>query len=207
MTPIRLYTWGTPNGQKASIMLEEVGLPYLVQPTDISKGGTQTPAYLAMNPNGKIPVIEDPDAGRIVSESGAILLYLADRAGKLQPLPGSADLEWMFFQAAHVGPMLGQLGFFKIFSAEKIPAAIARFEKETDRVLDVLDTRLAASEHLGGAEYGLADIMTWPWLNGAVTRLGKSLEARPNLARWMAAVGGRPAVQAGMKVPELPPAA
>ncbi len=206
MTPIRLYTWGTPNGQKASIMLEEVGLPYLVQPVDIGHGGTQAPEYLAMNPNGKIPVIEDPDAGRTVCESGAVLLYLAERAGKLQPLPGSQDLTWMFFQAAHVGPMLGQLGYFKLFAAEKLPAAIARFETETDRILGVLDTRLAQSEHLGGAQYGLADIMTWPWIDGAARRLGKSLDSRPNLARWVAAVAGRPAVQAGMKVPELPAA-
>ena len=206
MTPIRLHTWGTPNGQKASIMLEEVGLPYLVQPVDIGHGGTQTPEYLAMNPNGKIPVIEDPDAGRVVVESGAILLYLAERAGKLQPPPGSQDLTWMFFQAAHVGPMLGQLGYFKMSASEKQPAAIARFEAETDRILGVLDTRLAQSEHLGGAQYGLADIMTWPWINSAMRRLDKSLDARPHLARWLAAVGARPAVQAGMKVPELPAA-
>ncbi len=207
MTPILLYTWGTPNGQKASIMLEEVGLPYVVQAVDIGHGGTRTPEYLAMDPNGKIPLIEDPDAGRIVSESGAILLYLAERAGKMQPLPGSQDLTWMFFQAAHVGPMLGQLGYFKVFAPEPVPAAIARFETESDRILDVLDTRLAQSEHLGGAQYGLADIMTWPWVNSGVRRLGKSLDARPNLARWAAAVGERPAVQAGMKVPELPSAA
>ena len=206
MTPIRLYTWGTPNGQKASIMLEEVGLPYVVQPVDIGHGGTQSPEYLAMNPNGKIPVIEDSDAGRTVVESGAILLYLAERAGKLLPPPGGQDLTWMFFQAAHVGPMLGQLGYFKVFAAEKLPAAIARFEGETDRILGVLDTRLGQSEHLGGAQYGLADIMTWPWINSAAKRLGKSFDARPNLARWVEAVGSRPAVQAGMKVPEMPAA-
>ena len=207
MTPILLYTWGTPNGQKASIMLEEVGLPYVVQAVDIGHGGTRTPEYLAMDPNGKIPLIEDRDAGRVVSESGAILLYLAERAGRLQPLPGSQDLTWMFFQAAHVGPMLGQLGYFKVFASEKVPAAIDRFETESERILDVLDTRLAQSEHLGGAQYGLADIMTWPWINSAMQRLGKSLDARPHLARWVAAVGARPAVQAGMKVPEMPPAA
>ncbi len=201
MTPIRLHTWSTPNGQKASIMLEEVGLPYEVIPVDISKGGTQTQAYLVMNPNGKIPVIEDPDAGRTVIESGAILLYLARRGGNLVPQPGDATLEWMFFQAAHVGPMLGQLGYFKVFASEKVPAAIERFEKESARVLRVLDTRLGESRHLGGDAFGLADIMTWPWVASAQRRLGFDFGAMPNLARWLASVGARPAVQRGMKVP------
>jgi GST-like protein len=204
MTPIKLYTWGTPNGQKASIMLEETGLPYEVHPVDISKGGTQTPEYLAMNPNGKIPMIEDPDAGRRVIESGNILLYLTERSGKLRPEPGDATLEWMFFQAAHLGPMLGQLGFFKVFSAEKIPAAIERFEKESARVLRVLDTRLGQSAHLGGAHFGLADIMNWPWIRTAQLRLGFDLAAMPNLSRWFESVGARPAVQKGVAVPATP---
>lgn len=202
MTAIRLYTWGTPNGQKASIMLEEVGLPYEVFPVDISKGGTQTPEYLAMNPNGKIPVIVDEE--RTIRESGAILLHLAERSGKLLPQPGDRTLEWMFFQAAHVGPMLGQLGYFKVFASEKVPMAIDRFEKESARVLKVLDTRLAESPHLGGAEYGLADIMNWSWINASTKRLGVDLAPMPNLARWHAAIAERPAVQRGMAVPQVP---
>ncbi len=200
-SPIRLYTWGTPNGQKASIMLEEVGLPYEVVAVDITKGGTQTPEYLAKNPNGKIPMIEDPDTGGLLVESGAILLHLAARSGKLLPTASDQTWEWMFFQAAHVGPMLGQLGYFKLFAAERVPAAIERFEKECARVLRVLDTRLAGSAHLGGEAYGIADIMTWPWIASARKRLGFDLADTPNLARWFAAVGARPAVQRGMAVP------
>jgi GST-like protein len=204
MTPIQLYTWGTPNGQKASIMLEEVGLPYEVHPVDISKGGTQTPEYLAMNPNGKIPVIVDPDEGRTVIESGAILLHLAQRSGKLLPKPGDHTLEWMFFQAAHVGPMMGQLGFFKNFAAEKVPMAIDRYEKEVARVLRVLDTRLGESGFLGGDEYGLADVMTWSWVNSGQKRLGVDLAPMSNLARWYATIAERPAVQRGLAVPRAP---
>ena len=200
--PIRLYTWGTPNGQKASIMLEEVGLPYEVVAVDITKGGTQTPEYLAKNPNGKIPMIEDPQTGGVLVESGAILLHLAARSGKLLPgASGDQTWEWMFFQAAHVGPMLGQLGYFKVFASEKLPAAIERFEREVARVLRVLDTRLGASAHLGGAAYGLADIMTWPWVASGQKRLGVDLAAMTNLARWFSEVGARPAVQRGMMVP------
>ena len=202
MTPIEIYTWGTPNGQKANIMLEESGLPYTVHAVDITKGGTQTPEYLAMNPNGKIPMVSDPDANRRVVESGAILLYLAERSGKLKPQPGDATMEWMFFQAAHVGPMLGQFAYFKVFSSEKLPQAIERFEKESMRVLRVLDTRLGHSAHLGGGEYGLADIMTWPWLNTAQKRLGVDLAPMQNLKRWFDEVGGRPAVQKGITIPE-----
>ena len=170
---------------------------------DITKGGTQTPAYLAMNANGKIPVIEDPDAGRTILESGAILLYLAERSGRLQPQPGDRTLEWLFFQAAHVGPMLGQLGYFKVFAAEKLPPAIERFQNEAARVLRVLDTRLGHSAHLGGEVFGLADIMTWPWIASAQKRLAFDLAPMPNLARWFANIEARPAVQRGMAVPAV----
>lgn len=204
MTPIQLYTWGTPNGQKASIMLEEVGLPYTIHPVDITKGGTQTPDYLAMNPNGKIPVIVDPDAGRTVIESGAILLHLAERAGKLLPTPGDDTMSWLFFQAAHVGPTLGQLGYFKLSASEKLPPAIERFERESLRVLRVLDTRLGQSEYLAGPDFGIADIMNWPWIRAAQVRLGLELGDMTNLSRWFADVAARPAVQRGLAIPAAP---
>jgi GST-like protein len=201
MTPIDLYTWGTPNGQKASIMLEEVDLPYTVHAVNIGKNETWTPEYLAMNANGKIPVIVDRDAGRTVVESGAILLYLAERSGKLRPEPGDETLSWLFFQAAHVGPMLGQLGWFKLAAPEKLPLAIDRFERESLRVLGVLDTRLGASAYLGGASYGIADIMTWPWIRSAQVRLQLDLGGFTHLMRWFADVAARPAVQRGLAIP------
>lgn len=198
---IDLYTWTTPNGRKASIMLEEVGLPYAVHPINTGKDETRTEAYLAMNPNGKIPVIVDHDSGRTVIESGAILLYLADKSGRM--LPDGQTLEWMFFQAAHVGPTLGQLGYFKVFAEEKVPAAIDRFQIECERVLGVLDTRLGRAPHLGGTAFGLADVMTYPWIATARERLGFDFSSMPNLARWTDAVGARPAVVKGMAVPQV----
>ena len=198
---IDLYTWATPNGRKASVMLEEVGLPYAVHPINIGKDESRTEAFLAMNPNGKIPVVVDHDSGRTVCESGAILLYLADKSGRL--LPDGQTLEWMFFQSAHVGPMLGQLGYFKVFAKEKVPAAIDRFQTECDRVLGVLDTRLGRAAHLGGTAFGLADIMTYPWVASARERLGFDFSKLPNLARWTEAVAARPAVAKGMAVPKV----
>ena len=198
---IDLYTWTTPNGRKASVMLEEVGLPYTVHALNIGKDESRTKAFLSMNPNGKIPVIVDHDSGRTVVESGAILLYLADKSGRM--LPDGQTMEWMFFQAAHVGPMLGQLGYFKVFAKEKVPPAIDRFQTECDRVLGVLDTRLGKATHLGGTAFGLADIMTYPWIATARERLGFDFSARPNLARWTDSVGARPAVVKGMAVPQV----
>ncbi len=207
MTPLQLHTYQTPNGHKASIMLEETGLPYEVCVVDIERGDQRSPAFLALNANNKIPVVVDPDRGRRVIESGAILFYLADRAGVLQP--GSEDerttvLQWVLFQAAHVGPTLGQYWNFAVFADEKLPPVIARFEREARRVFGVLDGQLARHEHLAGAEYGIADVMTWPWINAAADKLGFALDTHPHLARWFAAVGARPAVQRGLLVPALP---
>lgn len=209
MTPIELYTCQTPNGHKASIMLEEVGLPYSVRLVDIEKGDQTKPDFLALNPNNKIPVIVDRDARLTVFESGAILHYLARRSGKLQPVGAQeADdtLTWTLFQAAHVGPTLGQLWNYKVFAPEKIPYVIERFERETGRVFRVLDSRLKHHEHIVGKSYGIADVMTWPWINAAVTRLGLSLDDAPDLARWYAAIGRRSAVVRGIAVPALPEA-
>lgn len=206
MILIQLYTYQTPNGHKASIMLEETGLPYEVRVVDIEKGEQRAPAFLALNPNNKIPVIVDRERGRTVVESGAILFYLAERAGKLLPASPEAHgatLQWVLFQAAHVGPTLGQLWNFKIFAAEKIPSVIDRFAREADRVFRVLDGALAEGPYLVAGSYGIADIMTWPWIHAAATKLGVALEPHPALARWYARIAERPAVQRGLAVPDL----
>ena len=205
MNPIELYTYQTPNGHKASIMLEETGLPYEVHVVDIEKGDQHRPAFLALNPNNKIPVIVDPDRNRTVVESGAILFYLAERTGVLRP--DSADetgrtLQWILFQAAHVGPMIGQLWHFKVFAAENLPYAIDRYERETARILRVLDGELAERPYLVGDSYGIADVMTWPWIN-ALPKLGMTMEATPYLQRWHADIAARPAVRRGIAVPVL----
>lgn len=206
MTPIQLYSYETPNGHKASIMLEETGLPYEVHVVDIEKGDQLRPEFLALNPNNKIPVIVDSDRNRTVVESGAILMYLADRSGVLRPrndAESGLTLQWVLFQAAHVGPTLGQLWNFKVFAAEKLPQVIDRFERETARVLRVLDGQLGSKPYLIGDLFGIADVMTWPWINAAVSKLGVDITPYPNLARWFAETGERPAVQRGLRVPAL----
>ena len=208
MHPIELYTYRTPNGHKASIMLEETGLPYTVHLVDIEAGDQQRGEFVALNPNGKIPVIVDPDRGRTVFESGAILFYLAERAGMLQPHGAdehSRTLQWMLFQAAHVGPMFGQLWHFKVFAGQKLPYAIERYEREAARIAAVLDRELATRPYLAGARYGIADIMTWPWIDVLEPKLGVSLAAMPHLKRWLGEIGARPAVQRGLQVPALAP--
>jgi GST-like protein len=206
MTPIHLYTCQTPNGHKASIMLEETGLPYDVHLVDIEQGDQNSPWFRALNPNNKIPVIVDPDRNRTVFESGSILLYLAERSGVLRPrdeIEAGLTLQWILFQAAHVGPTLGQLWNYKIFAPEKIGYVIDRFERETSRVLRVLDSQLAAGRYLVGSQYGAADVMTWPWIHAATAKLGVALDSYPNLSRWRDDVASRPAVQRGVLVPNL----
>jgi GST-like protein len=205
MTPIRLHTYQTPNGHKASIMLEETGLPYTVHVVDIGEGEQHRPEFLALNPNNKIPVIVDPDRERTVVESGAILFYLAERSGVLKPEgphEESVTLQWTLFQAAHVGPMLGQLWHFKILAAEKLPPAVDRYEREAVRILRVLNGELATRPYLVGTRYSIADVMTWPWIN-AIPKLGLTLDATPHLKLWYAEIGARPAVQRGLAVPVL----
>ncbi len=205
MNPIELYTYQTPNGHKASIMLEETGLPYRVHVIDIEAGDQHRPDFLTLNPNNKIPVIVDPDRQRTVFESGAILFYLADRTGVLQPRTDDEQLttlQWTLFQAAHVGPTLGQLWNFKIFATEKMPPVIARFERETQRVLGVLDRTLAQRAYLVG-DYGIADVMTWPWVHAAVAKIDVPIDAFSHLSRWYADIGQRPAVRRGLEVPRL----
>jgi GST-like protein len=205
---IDLYTWGTPNGRKVSIMLEECGLPYRVHAVDIGKGEQFAPAFQSVCPNGKIPAIVDEDGpeGRpfALFESGAILVYLAGKTGRC--LPEGLErrwqaLQWLMFQMAGVGPMFGQVHHFVRAAKETVPYAIERYKTETRRLYGVLDQHLATHEYLAD-EYSIADIATYPW----VARHGwhqVELADFPQVRRWFDAIGARPAVQAGMKVPFL----
>jgi GSH-dependent disulfide-bond oxidoreductase len=209
---IELYTWGTPNGRKAAIMLEEVGLAYSVHPVNIGKNEQFDPKYLAISPNNKIPAIVDTDAagGRLtLFESGAILIYLAEKTGKFLAPSGGARykaLEWLNWQAGGLAPMLGQLGFYALRSTEKAPLPIKRFTDEGERLFGVLERRLGEASYLAGADYTIADIAAYPWCFAASTFLepvlGQRLVASPNFQRWLKAVGERPAVQRGMAVPK-----
>ncbi len=203
---IQLYTWGTPNGKKASIMLEEIGMPYEVHAINLQQGDQMKPEYLAINPNNKIPAIVDSDGpgGKPLKlfESGAILMYLAEKSGKLWPSDMAKRYEviqWLMFQMGGVGPMFGQANYFYRLE-EKVPYAIERFYKEAVRLYKVLDKQLAQSEYLAG-EYSIADIATYPWVwrhDGHNVKL----EEFPNVKRWYDAISKRPAVQRGMEIPK-----
>ncbi|MFN6486637.1 MULTISPECIES: glutathione binding-like protein [unclassified Nostoc] len=199
---IDLYTFTTPNGRKASVMLEEVELPYNVHKIDITTQQQFTPEYIAINPNSKIPAIVDQETGIKVFESGAILIYLAEKTGKLLPTEQKSRfqvLQWLMFQMGGVGPMFGQLNHFKRFAPEKLPYAIERYEKETLRIYDVLDKQLQDNEFICG-NYSIADVATYPWV-AIYEFLGLTLDNCPNLKRWVDMVQQRPAVQRGMQVP------
>ena len=203
---IELYTWGTPNGRKASIMLEECALPYNVHKINIREGEQFAPEYVRINPNGKIPSIVDPDGpdGKPINlmESGAILIYLADKTGKFLsrvPRERYQALEWLMFQMGGVGPMFGQVHHFVRSAKEQVPYAVQRYIKEKDRLYAVLDKRLGEAQYLAG-EYSIADIATYPWVSRYEWHITK-LEDYPNVKRWFNAVGTRPAVQRGMAVP------
>ena len=199
---IDLYTFTTPNGRKASIMLEEVGLPYNVHKIDITKNEQFAPEYIAINPNSKIPTIVDRDTDMTIFESGAILMYLAEKTGQLLPTDQKRRyqaIEWLMFQVGGVGPMFGQLNHFKLFAADKIEYAINRYEKETLRLYGVLDRQLKDNEFICG-DYSIADIATYPWV-AVYDFQGLTLDNHPNLKRWVETVQQRPAVQRGMKVP------
>jgi GSH-dependent disulfide-bond oxidoreductase len=203
---IDLYTWATPNGRKISILLEELALPYEVIKIDISSGEQFAPEFLAINPNGKIPAIVDhdgPGGKRLaVFESGAILIYLAEKTGKLlpsEPHARSLALQWLMFQMGGVGPMFGQRHHFARFAKDKIPYAIDRFTKETHRLYAVLDRRLGEVEYLAG-EYSIADVATYPWVARWEWH-DIAWSDYPNVDRWFRAITARPAVDRGMKVP------
>ena len=203
---IELYTWGTPNGRKVSVMLEEVGLPYRVHAIDISKGDQFKPDFIALNPNSKIPAISDPDGpgGKPIQlfESGAILIYLAEKTGKLlsaEPRTRYETLVWLMFQMGGVGPMFGQAHHFLRAAPQPIAYAIERYTKEAKRLYAVLDARLGSTAYLAG-DYSIADVATYPWV--ARHEWHKvALAEFPNVARWFAAIGARPAVARGMAVP------
>jgi GSH-dependent disulfide-bond oxidoreductase len=204
---IDLYTFTTPNGRKISIALEELGLPYTVKVVDIMKGEQMRPEFLAINPNNKIPAIVDPEGpgGQPLAlfESGAILIYLAEKTGKLLPAEPRGRyqaLQWLMFQMGGVGPMMGQMSHFARFASEKIPYAIERYTKETERLLKVMDGHLARSEYLA-PEYSVADIATYPWVAGMHQYSPQLLQPVSHVRRWVEQVGARPAVQRGMKVP------
>ncbi|MBZ0131966.1 MAG: glutathione S-transferase N-terminal domain-containing protein [Rhodocyclaceae bacterium] len=207
---IELYTWGTPNGRKVSIMLEECGLPYRVHTIDIMRGEQFAPAYLAINPNGKIPAILDPDGPDegtkkrpiTMMESGAILVYLAGKTGRFLPesVRGKYEaLQWLMFQMGGVGPMFGQTHHFLRYAPQQVDYAIGRYSKETARLYGVMDARLAKHEYLAD-EYSIADIATFPWVARHEWH-DIALATYPNVLRWFKAIANRPAVQRGMAVP------
>lgn len=201
---IELYTAATPNGHKASVTLEELGLPYAVHPIDLGAGEQKQDWYLGINPNGRIPAIVDRSAdGFAVFESGAILVYLAEKTGQLlpsEPQGRSVTLQWLMFQMGGVGPMMGQANVFYRYWQEKIPPVIARYQNESRRLLEVLDTRLGESPWLAGEDYSIADIANWCWARTHEWS-GVSVEGLDNLQRWIAEIKARPAVQRGICVP------
>jgi GSH-dependent disulfide-bond oxidoreductase len=201
---IDLYTAPTPNGRKVSIALEEMELPYRVIPIDLAAAEQKAPEYLAINPNGRIPAIVDRDDGDFaVFESGAILVWLADKSGRFLPADAktrSVVLQWLFFQVGGIGPMQGQANVFYRYAEEKIPYAIGRYQREARRLFEVYDRRLAEQEFLAG-EYSIADMATWPWIISHDWS-GVSVEGLEHLQRWLGQIGERPAVRRGMDVPK-----
>ncbi len=205
---IDLYTAATPNGWKASVTLEEMGLDYTVKALDISEGDQKQPDFLKINPNGRIPAIVDHDVkdangdGFAVFESGALMIYLAEKTGKLLPPDAqgrSKVIQWLMFQMGGIGPMMGQANVFYRYFPEKIQPAIDRYQNETARLFGVLDGALAGNEYLAG-DYSLADIANWCWVR---THAWSGVEIEPfeNLRRWVETIAKRPAAIAGLNVP------
>ena len=201
---IELFTAATPNGWKASITLEELGLPYKVRRIDFNKKEQKEPWYLKINPNGRIPTIVDHgNGGFAVFESGALMIYLAEKAGRLLPTDvkgRSLVIQWLMFQMGGIGPMMGQANVFYRYAPERIPYAIDRYQREVRRLFEVLETQLTEHEFLAG-DYSLADIANWSWVRGYKWS-GVTLDGLPNLTRWLNAIGERPAVKRGVDVPE-----
>ncbi len=202
---IDLYTWGTPNGRKVSVMLEEVELPYQVFPINITMDEQFAPDFLAISPNNKIPAIVDHDVEGepfALFESGAILVYLAEKTGKFMAQDWRArhtTMQWLMWQMGGVGPMCGQLHHFRRFAKEKIAYAIDRYSNEVDRLYGVLDEQVKDRDFLAG-DYSIADIATFPWI-ARYEWQGIDLDEFPNLKRWYDRIWERPAVQRGFEVP------
>ena len=204
---IDLYTWGTPNGRKISVALEELGLPYKTFPINISKDEQFAPAFLKISPNNKIPAIVDHDGPggkpHSIFESGAILIYLAEKTGKLMPkdpVGRSVCLQWLMFQMGGLGPMCGQAHHFRRFAPEQIPYAIKRYTDEAARLYGVMDKQLGETKFLAGDDYSIADIASYPWIARHEWQ-GQDLATFPNLKRWYDAITARPATERGFKVP------
>jgi len=198
---IKLYYWPTPNGKKISVMLEECGLPYEIVPVDIGKGDQFEPEFLAISPNNRMPAIVDTDTGISVFESGAILVYLAEKSGRFLPQEDAVRfevLQWLFWQVAGQGPMAGQLSHFVNYAPEDVPYAKKRYGNEYDRLLGVMDRRLEDREYLAG-DLSIADFAAYPWTT-SYKKLGASLEEFPHLRRWFDALKARPALRRGMEV-------
>lgn len=200
---IDLYTAGTPNGHKASIALEELGLPYELKLLDLAKNEQKSPEFLAINPNGRIPAIVDHDEDDFaVFESGAILIYLAEKTGRLMPTDRkgrSRVIQWLMFQMGGVGPMMGQANVFYRYFPEKIQPVIDRFQGECKRLFRVLDGHLKDHEYLAG-DYSIADIANWAWVR-THRWSGIEIDDLPHLKRWRDAIRARPAVQRGIERP------
>ncbi|ROZ77137.1 glutathione binding-like protein [Ramlibacter sp. WS9] len=203
---IDVYSWATPNGHKIHIMLEECGLPYRAIPVNIGTGDQFQPDFLKISPNNKIPAIVDPQGpdGEPISlfESGAILVYLAAKTGKFMPKADREKyqvFEWLMFQMGGVGPMLGQNHHFRLYAPEKLPYAIDRYTNEAKRLYGVIDRRLAQNRYLGGADYSIADIATFPWLRNWKNQ-GIALSDYPHLQAWFDGIAARPAVKRGVEV-------
>jgi glutathione S-transferase/GST-like protein len=197
---LELYTAATPNGYKASVALEELGLPYEVRPINLSTLEQKTPAFLAINPNGRVPALVDD--GFAVFESGAILMYLAEKTGQLMPADAkgrSRVVQWLMFQMGGVGPMMGQANVFFRYWPEKLQPVIDRYQGETRRLFGVLEGQLAQHEYLAG-DYSIADIAHWCWVRSH-SWSGVDIEPFPNLKRWVDAIAARPAAQRGITVP------
>ncbi len=206
---IDVYSWATPNGQKIHIMLEETGLPYRVHPIDIGAGEQFKPEFLALSPNNKIPAIVDTDGpirpdGQAFSlfESGAILIYLAEKTGQFlpsDPLARYTTLQWLMFQMGGLGPMLGQAHHFRLYAPERIEYAIKRYSNEAQRLYQVMDTQLGKTRYLAGDAYTIADIAAFPWTRSWLNQ-GIELSEFANVQRWHEEIAARPAVQRGVEV-------
>ena len=199
-----LYSFGTPNGIKPTIMLEELSQPYTIQLIDISKGEQFDPDFLKISPNNKIPVLYDQDKQFYLFESVAILQYLAEKHGKFLPsslVDKYKVLEWCYFQAAHVGPMFGQFGHFHRAAPEKVPYAITRYANECKRLMGVMDKQLSESQFISGAEYTIADMAIWPWVYCFEVFYQQTLDKKafPHLVTWYQGLGERSAIKAALK--------